>query len=463
MYGGLFRNILFPFYETRLRGRETLKALDELERSQWRSEEEIREQSWQRMLAALRFAEQNVPFYRARFAEYGVRAADVQSPDDLLRFPVLTRADLRAHKNELIAESFVGHLYASGSGGSTGEPVRFYYDHRTYERRVAAAMRSDRWAGGRLGDKELHIWGDPFGEALPKRLKRALHEAVLRKKMICAYDLSEARLAVALDEIVRYRPALIVGYTNALYHTARYALSVGRSLPAPRGIVSTAERLFSHQREAIERAFNAPVFDRYGCRELMLIASECERHEGKHINQEGVFVELLRDGRHARPGEPGEVVVTDLVCRSMPLIRYKNQDIAVAAGAPCSCGRGLPLLSSVEGRVLDVLVGPDGQMLAGEFFPQLIKEHPTIVRFQVHQDLRRALTVKLLPGEGFEAKTATLIERAIRRHLGERAEVRVQVVDHLPANANGKFRVTVSEAPIELNPGDPRGHRTAPL
>ncbi|XXT18615.1 phenylacetate--CoA ligase family protein [Sorangium sp. So ce429] len=451
MYGGLFRNILFPLYETRLRGRDTLRALDELERSQWRSEGEIRDLGFRRMLAALHFAEQNVPFYRARFAEHGVRVASVKSPEDLLRLPVLTRADLRAHAPELLAESFVGRLYSSGTGGSTGEPVQFRFDHRTYERRVAAAMRSDGWAGARLGDRELHLWGTQLGETLAHKAKRSAHEAILRKKMISAFDLSDQRLAALLDEIARYRPQLIVGYTSALYQAARYALSEGRALPAPRGVVTSAERLFAHQREAIERAFGAPVFDRYGCRELMLIAAECERHAGKHINMEGVYVELLRDGRHAPPGEAGEVVVTDLICRSMPLIRYKNQDVAIAAEAPCACGRGMPMLASVEGRVLDLLVGPDGQLLAGELFPHLIKDQPTIARYQVYQDRRRAITVRLVPGKGFQPETARLIERTVRQHLGERAEVSVQLVDDIPLTSSGKHRVTLSEVPVQLN------------
>ncbi len=451
MYGELFRNILFPLYETRLRGRETLKHLEEIERSQWRSEDEVRDLGFRRMLAALHFAEQNVPFYRARFAEHGVRVASVKAPEDLLRLPVLTRADLRAHGPDLLAEGFVGRLYSSGTGGSTGEPVQFRFDHRTYERRIAAAMRSDGWAGARLGDRELHLWSTQFGETLAKKAKRSLHEAVLRKKMISAFDLSEARFAALLDEVARYRPQLIVGYTSALYQAARYALAEGRALPAPRGIVTSAERLFAHQREAIERAFGAPVFDRYGCRELMLIAAECERHEGKHINLEGVYVELLRDGRHALPGEAGEVVVTDLACRSMPLIRYKNQDVAIAAGAPCACGRGLPMLASVEGRVLDLLVGPDGQLLAGELFPHLIKDQPTIARYQVYQDRRRAITVRLVPGKGFQPETARLIERTVRQHLGERAEICVQIVDHIPLTSAGKHRVTLSEVPIQLS------------
>lgn len=451
MYGALFRNVLFPLYETRLRGRETLTRLQELERSQWRSEDDLRELNFRRLIEALRYAEQNVPFYRRRFAEYGVRARDVQSPDDLTRFPVLTKSDLRAHGPELVAEGFTGKLYPSGTGGSTGQPVRFFYDHRTYEARIAAAMRADGWAGARVGEKELHVWSRNIQKTPRlKQLKMDLHTAVLRKKMVCAWELHEEKLAELVDEIVKYEPRVIIGYATPLYHLARYALDTGKRLPSPRGIISSAERLFQHQREMIERAFGAKVFDRYGCREVMLIAAECERHEGKHLNMENNFVEILRGGRPARPGEAGEVIVTDLVNRSMPFIRYKNEDIATFSAKRCSCGRGLPLLASVEGRVLDMIVGPEGQLLAGEFFPHLLKDYPSVARFQVHQDRQRAITVRLVPGDGFEPETPRLVEHALRRFLGERATIRIEVVQDIPLTAAGKHRLTVSEVPVDF-------------
>jgi len=451
MYGTLFRNVLFPLYETRLRGRETLTRLQELERSQWRSEDDLRELNFRRMVEALRYAEQHVPFYRRRFAEHGVRVRDVQSPDDLLRFPVLTKSDLRAHGKELLAEGFQGKLYQSGTSGSTGQPTRFYYDHRTYEARIAAAMRADGWAGAQVGEKELHVWSrNILPTSRAAQLKMDLHTAILRKKMVSAWELHEEKLVELLDEIAKYQPRVIIGYATPLYHLARCALDNGKRITPPLGIVSSAERLFQHQREMIEKAFETRVFDRYGCREVMLIAAECERHEGKHLNLENVFVEILRGGRHARPGEPGEVLLTDLVNRSMPLIRYKNEDIATYAGKRCSCGRGLPLLSSVEGRVLDMIVGPEGQLLAGEFFPHLFKDYPTVARFQVHQDKQRAITLKLVPGDGFQAETPQLVEHTLRRYLGERAVIKIQVVDDIPLTAAGKHRTTISEVPVDF-------------
>ena len=452
MYGSLFRHVLFPLYETRLRGRETLTRLRELEQSQWRPEGDLRELSFRRMIEAVRFAEQHVPFYRRRFAEYGVRARDVQSPDDLTRFPVLTKADIRAHGPELVAETFHGRLHLSGTGGSTGQPIQFSYDHRTYEARIAAAMRADGWAGARPGDRELHLWSRATSpESGLVRMKKRLHEAVLRKRMVCAWDLGEEQLSGLFDEIEAYRPRILVGYTTPLYHLSRYALSVGRKLPRPRGVICTAERLFQHQREVIERAFGAPVFDRYGCREVMLIAAECERHHGKHMNLENVFVEILRGNRHAGAGEPGEILLTDLISRSMPLIRYKNEDVATFGAAPCPCGRGLPVLASVEGRVLDMIVGPEGQLLAGEFFPHLLKDYQDISRFQVHQDRSRAITIRIMPGDGWRGETPALVERALRQFLGERAMIRIEVVDEIPLTAGGKHRVTTSEIPVDLD------------
>ncbi|WP_438034885.1 phenylacetate--CoA ligase family protein [Sorangium sp. So ce204] len=404
------------------------------------------------MLDALRFAEQKVPFYRRRFAEHGVRVADVKAPEDLVRFPVLTKADILAHGRELLAEGYTGKLIASATGGSTGESLRFYLDHGTYEHRIAAAMRSDGWAGAKVGEKELHIWGTPIlNESLLKKRKRELHEAILRKKYVSAFDLSEQRLAAVVDDIVRYRPNLIIGYTNPLYHTARFALETGRELPAPRGLVCSAERLFDHQRWTIERAFNAPLFNRYGCREVMLLASECDRHEGLHINMEGVYLELVHDGRHATPGEPGEVIVSDLISRSMPLLRYKNEDIAIGSASACSCGRGLPLLASVEGRVLDMIVGPDGRLLAGEFFPHLLKDYPSVKRYQVHQDRSGAITIKIVPAKDYQDEHARLIEQALRKQLGDRAVLRIRVVDDIALTGGGKHRVTISDVPSRLD------------
>ncbi|MDI1477030.1 glycosyltransferase [Polyangium sp. y55x31] len=450
MYASLFQSVLFPLYETHLRKRDTLRALAELEQSQWRTPEEVAEDSFRRLLEALRHAEQNVPFYRRRFAEYGVRSSQVKAPEDLAAFPILTKDDVRLYGKELVAETHVGPLHQSATGGSTGEPMRFAYDHTTYERRVAGALRADGWAGAELGEKELHVWGRPPGEKKGlATTKRAVQETLWRRKYVSTFHLRADRLAETVREIVDYAPRVVVGYTTPLFLLARAALEHGIEIPPPRGIITAAERLFEHQREVIERAFGAPVFDRYGCREVMLIGGECERHEGLHLHAEGVFVELESGGRPAAVGTPGEVILTDLYNRAMPFIRYRNDDVAVAKAGACACGRGLPRLASVEGRVLDLLVGEDSRIVAGEMIPFLFKDLP-VERYQVHQRADRTVTLRIVPGPSYGPEVTKLVDERLRLVLGTNAPLTVEIVRDIPLTAAGKHRVTVSEVPVDL-------------
>ena len=450
MYASLFQSVLFPLYETHLRKRDTLRALAELEQSQWRTPDEVAEDSFHRLLEALHHAEQHVPFYRRRFAEYGVRASKVKSPEDLAAFPILTKEDVRDHAKELVAETHVGKLHQSATGGSTGTPMQFAYDHPTYERRVAAAMRADGWAGAEMGEKELHVWGRPPGEKKGfTTTKRAVHEAVWRRKYVSTFHLRADRLGDTIREIADYAPRVVVGYTTPLFLIARAALELGITIPPPRGIITAAEKLFEHQREVIERAFGAPVFDRYGCREVMLIGAECERHEGLHLHAEGVFVELLGGGRPVPVGTPGEVILTDLYNRAMPFIRYRNEDVATEKPGVCDCGRGLPRLASVEGRVLDLIVGEDSRIVAGEMFPFLFKDLP-VERYQVHQRADRTVTLKIVPGPSYGPHVTKLVDERLRLVLGANAPLTVELVRDIPLTAAGKHRVTVSEVPVDL-------------
>ena len=113
----------------------------------------------------------------------------------------------------------------------------------------------------------------------------------------------------------------------------------------------------------------------------MLIAAECEKQEGLHINSDNLFVEVINNGQFVNPGEAGELVITDLNNFSMPFVRYKNEDLAAISDKKCSCGRGLPLLAYVEGRILDAIQVPGGRVLPGEFFPHFFKDFKWIIVF----------------------------------------------------------------------------------
>ncbi len=199
----------------------------------------------------------------------------------------------------------------------------------------------------------------------------------------------------------------------------------------------------------IEDSFQAKVFDKYGSREFSGIAFECEAHTGHHVNAESYIVEIVRDGRPARPGETGEVVVTDLNNTCVPIIRYALGDLATATEERCPCGRGLPLIGEIQGRMQAIIVGTNGCFLPGTFFAHLLKDYGHILKqFQVVQERLGAIEFNVVKGPRFSETELDKLLALFRQHLGEEIEIDVRFVDHIALVRTGKHRHSVSKLHI---------------
>jgi phenylacetate-CoA ligase len=266
--------------------------------------------------------------------------------------------------------------------------------------------------------------------------------------MFSSFEFSKSAMTRCADEIRRFRPLTVIGYTNSLCLLAQHILEQKLSVPSPNAVITAAEGVNSVQRELLQQAFGAPVFVSYGSREFMLIGMECEQHNGLHLSVDNLLIEVVRaDGTPAADGEAGEIILTDLHNYAMPFIRYKIGDMGVATSRACPCGRGLPLLERVEGRVLDVIRTPDGRILPGEFFPHLMKEFSAIKQFQVIQKELRSLEIKLVLRETPATEQLERLRQEVQKALGNTIQTKYIIVTEIPQTASGKFRVTVSELP----------------
>lgn len=442
VYETLFRRVLYPLYETGLRRRHTLRYLAEYERSQWLSADEIAALQWRKLKALIEHCWREVPYYRHSWTALGATPADIRTLDDYARLPVLTKADIRTHFGDLVAASHRDRLLMKATGGSTGEPLRFAYTRESNERRVAIMWRGYRWAGARMGRRSLYLWGGAVGEpSRTQQLKDSLFHAAFARRMLNSFPMSESNMAGYADAIDAYRPDIIVAYVGPLVRLAEWLLATGRRVHAPQAILGSAEAMLEPQRETIERAFGAPAFNTYGCREFMLIASECERRDGLHVNSDHLLVETIGGSGQGA----GEAAITDLHNWGMPFVRYLNGDLATPAhGGACACGRGLPRLARIDGRKLDAIRTRSGHLLPGEFFPHMLKDIDGIRRFQVVQRSLDALDISLVRGDGFDPAGLDYARREIGKVIGDDAEIRFHFVDDIPTEANGKFRVTIS-------------------
>jgi phenylacetate-CoA ligase len=423
-------------------------GLDRALRGERRPGEIIAAEAWTAVRRLVEHAHANVPFYRERFERVGLRPADIRSPHDYPALPVLTRADVIGNFERLFAgERARRTSRIAATGGSSGTPVRI-----GHTRRVVREI--PKW-------QMLSWWGLPTSadmatlyRSVPRsRVERMVTRFVAWPQRVIEADathLDAAEVERCISAIERHRPQLIHGYAGALDTVADALLQQGRPPPRPTVVWSTAAPLTQVQEAKIQRAFGAPVCDQYGCTEAYFIAAQCPSKRGLHVFADRVWVEFVDDaGLPVPDGEYGRVVITSLDETSFPLIRYVNGDIGRFLPGTCRCGRGLPLIDKVRGRISDRLVLPDGTVLAGEYLTTIFDDHTTEVsRFQVVQRASGAVEVRVLFVDGLVNARQLSVLDTVRRELSRRIAGKVPLeVASVPEirGERGKLQFVVRE------------------
>lgn len=424
------------------------KYFTQLERSQWMTPEQIRAMQNERLQLIVSHAYNHVPFYRRRLDEAGIRPADVASIDDLAALPPLTKDDIREHVHfDLLAENaHLPDLYQVRTSGSTGAPLLCYVDRTQLELRWASTLRSQEWTGYRFGDRTVRLWHQTIGMDRTQIVKEKLDAWFCRRLFIPAFRMTSKNLDDIVGQIVRHAPTMIDGYAESFNLLAQFLDQHPIHCPSLKGLMSSAQTLSNGSRRIIERSFQCGVFDKYGAREFSGIAYECDRHSGYHVVAESYIVEIIKNGRPAKPGEVGEVLVTDLNNRCMPFLRYQLGDLAKpAASSSCSCGRGLPLIGEIMGRTQSIVIGTEGQFLPGAFFAHLLKDYDYAVKqFQVYQERFGAIELRIVKGGRFSQSVLDQILAQLHDYLGRDLVIDVKFLDSLPLVRTGKFQHSVS-------------------
>jgi phenylacetate-CoA ligase len=442
----LNRHVMHPLMAGKDRSRH-LHYLHYLEQTQFDPPEVIRVRQLAALKVTLHHAWETVPYYRAAWRKAGVHPSDVKSLDDLQAFPVLTKQDIRRHEKSLVSSVYdISKLRVKRTSGSTGVPLNIRIDEPAVQWKTACTIRSDEWSGYRLGQRVAKVWGNPeyrqFG--LKGRLRNFLFDRAVHLDTL---NLNNERIAAFAARLRRHRPGMIFGHAHSLYLLACSLRKAKIDDIRPSGIISTAMLLHDWQRTAIERVFDCPVTNRYGCEEVSLIASECELHQGLHINSDSVYAE---------PGEPGAsaagvpIILTDLSNRAMPLIRYQVGDVVVGSSRTCRCGRGLPMIERIEGREADYVLTPGGSLISGisltENFALLISGAAQV---QIVQEAIDRLLIRLVPDESFGAASYRQIEELVEETFGHSMRFEVELVDAIVQEPSGKYRFCISKVARE--------------
>jgi phenylacetate-CoA ligase len=442
LYPQLVRNVFLPLSLWRRGELAQRRYLREFERTQFLTAEEVRQLQWQRLRTLLAHAYDQCPFYRRRFDGAGLRPGDLRGLEDLRSLPLLEKRDIQEQGDDMVARDWPrDDLIPNQTGGSTGAPVAFFLSTARKCSRAAATLRHNRWAGWQVGDRAAVIWGAPRDRPADNWRAR-LRGALLREPLwLDTANITEASLAEFQSALARWKPRIIQAYARSAVLFAKYLQAHGLTPYRPHAIVTSAEVLEADERRLLEDVFGCPVFNRYGCREVSVIASECPAHRGLHVMAEGLYVEIETPRGPAAPGEMGTILVTDLLNHAMPLIRYRIGDLGAWAGGACPCGRGLPRLERVAGRVTDFLVGCDGRLVSGVYLATyVVAQRPSLGQVQILQHKAGSVTYRIKPGRDFHPeRDLDYLRTTTRRYLGAEAAIENEVVQELPTEPSGKF------------------------
>ena len=423
-----------------------------LKGTEFLSREQIEKIQLVRLQALLRFANQHVPYYKTRFNQESFDPRTFGDMSKLSDLPLLSKSDVRENIHfRMFSDSHnKKQMQRIRTSGSTGEPFVCYADKFQLEMRFASTIRAYEMAGWNFGDKQLRLWHQTIGMSKSQIFRERIDAFLMRRKFVPAYELTAEKVEKLLKYIEKSKPRIIDGYAESLNFLAIFVKKTSRW--SPNAIISSAQELTDSTRSAIENTFNANVYDKYGSREFSGIAYQCQFGKNYHVQDESYIVELLVDGRHAVPGEIGEVVITDLNNYSTPMIRYRIGDLALAVDqVDCRCGRKLSQIGKISGRTQALVYCTNGVWLPGTFFAHFFKEFDYAVRhFQIYQENKLGFSLRIVPNEQYSESIGLKIVSELRVYTGEETDIRLEILEAIPLLITGKRTPVISNVKIDF-------------
>jgi phenylacetate-CoA ligase len=443
------KHILLPLYWKYIKRLKVLDYYKELQAHQWNTLKENRNLQKIKIFKLIQYASQNIPYYKRIIQEYNIQFSEDTIFDDIKKFPLLTKEIIRNNFDQLY-KFRDNTYYRNSSGGSTGEPVIFYQDRDYFTWGLATKILFDEWAGRKIGEPMVKLWGsmrDILGSS--QGFKGYLRQQLSGVTILNSFGMTEKNMYKYVQKINKIRPRLILTYINCIDELARFIQDHHLSVYSPPAIMTSSGVLFPEIKAKIERVFQAPVFNRYGSREVGDIACNCEKSEDLHLIQDIHYLEIVNDkGKEVNQGEIGEIIITLLTNYTMPLIRYKIGDLGILSDNNIQCGHGLPLLEKVIGRTKCIFKNKFGVHIDSGLFNQLFFFRENIKQFQVIQETIDYISINLVVIDKTKLKDMDKdfkeINQIIWKAMGDDTKIKYNIVDVIKPSPSGKYMYTFS-------------------
>ena len=393
------------------------------------------------LIQFLSLSVEHVPYYSQSYSDIEKEAART---GDLSSLPLLDKDVARRSPHSLVRSDISTKEYIFHTSGTTGTPIDSIWTLSDNRKSLALReARSANWAGVSFSMPRATFSGrlvepDPESKGPYYRFN-----AVEKQVYFSAFHLKPETARNYVEGLWKHHIQWLTGYAVSYYLLAKFIVDQNIEVPPLKAIITTSEKLTNEMRSVMEKAYKCKVFEEYSTVENALFASECE-HGSLHVSPDAGIVEILRsDGSACGPEEVGEVVSTCIIRDYQPLIRYRLGDLAAWSSESCKCGRAMPVIKEVVGRIEDVVVGPDGRQMVR--FHGIFTDQPHIQEGQIIQEGNNHIHVKIVPIDGFNQSDIVEVTNRIQQRLGTSVDVTVEMVASIPRTSSGKFKAVISK------------------
>jgi len=398
------------------------------QKSQWLPPDELRAYQEGRLRRVIRQAYHHVPYYRRVFDQLRLKPRNVQRLEDLAKIPFLSRGDVRANYEELRADNAKRFRPAEAlTTGTTGTPLKFLLDKQSNILEFVYYWRHWSWAGYRVGDCFAEVRWDYFNRR-PETAEKLWHyQPHLRRLLLNSVRISRERIGEYAWALRKFQPRFIHGRPSNLYCLALVLREQGLDDIPLKAAFAGGEVLMPEHREMIERTFGCKVLDHYAHMERCMAVTQCPEG-GYHINLEYGILQLTEEKTLDYGVTIGRVVCTSLHKMAMPFLRYKIEDFVEVYPEErrCSCGRTLPLVKAIHGRVRPTIVTPDGRPITTLAAP--FRSVKGVRAFQcIHAESGRML-IRVVRGKEYTQGTEETLKLRLRKYIGEGMRIDLEYV-----------------------------------
>ena len=412
-----------------------------LNKTQWMSEGELKQIQYLRLKKIIQYAERYVPYYQDIMKKGNFASEDIQSLDDIVRFPILTKKDVLEAGDSIIQKRFPKLLLRKAyTGGTTGTPMRIYRNFSSIGNEHAFVRRQWDWANVGFGDRCAYLTGRLVVKPDQKAAKLYAYDPIMKELILSTYHLSRKSAKEFAMVMKKYGVVAIVGYPSAVHLLARTCLDAGIELELKSALTSS-ETLTDSMRKTIAEAFNCKVFDFYGSAERTCYIFTCDKGSYHVIPEYGLTELIPVDSLNKNTCK---IVSTGFWNFAMPFVRYDTGDRVEKTDEMCSCGRQFQVIKSISGRQADTVKTPSGREFGAAVLTHLLYGTDHILESQIIQDKLDHLYINYVPGKLFTQKDYNAFVALIECHLPSELRLDFRCVENIARTSSGKLRPVVS-------------------